>query len=138
MAEHVRSEYKRLLEVRLFHHYWLDEGIAVFYHDSFFDQKKKEKRLQSYDVRFFLAIEVDVFFFVVVSASRVSPCGSEVEIRLKGNLTSHGWAPKVVKRLTRTAMQIFRLSRHAAHGPNAAYRISDSQRKDETEMKWGM
>lgn len=56
MAEHVRRVNKRLFEVRLFHHYWLDEGIAVFDHDSFFDQKKKDSRLQSYDVRSFVAI----------------------------------------------------------------------------------
>lgn len=56
MAEHVRRVNKRLFEVRLFHHYWLDEGSAIFDHDSYFNQIKKESRLQSYDVRSFLAI----------------------------------------------------------------------------------
>ena len=56
MAERLRCLYKRLFEVRLLHHYWLDQGIAIFDHDPYFDQKKKETRLQTYDIRSFLAI----------------------------------------------------------------------------------
>src|SRR5262249_44808328 len=46
--------YKRLFEVRLLHHYWLDEGATVF--DLISSQPKKDNRLLSYDVRSFIAV----------------------------------------------------------------------------------
>lgn len=54
MTEHAASRFKRLLEVRLLHHYWLDEGATVF--DSITDQGKKDARLLAYDMRPFLAV----------------------------------------------------------------------------------
>jgi hypothetical protein len=54
MAETVRSRYKRLFEIRLLHHYWLDEGQTVF--DLISDQKKKDTRLLAYDRRPFLSL----------------------------------------------------------------------------------
>ena len=30
MAEHTTSAYRRLFEVRLLHHYWLDDGATIF------------------------------------------------------------------------------------------------------------
>ena len=52
MAERMSSRYKRLFEVRLLHHFWLDEGSTVF--DQIADQAKKDARLLAYDVRSFL------------------------------------------------------------------------------------
>ncbi|QDA61602.1 hypothetical protein [Hymenobacter jejuensis] len=54
MAERIRIGYQRLFEVRLLHHYWLDEGLTVF--DALLDAVQL-KRLLTYDVRSFLAIE---------------------------------------------------------------------------------
>jgi hypothetical protein len=54
MAERVVIGYKRLFEVRLLHHYWLDEGSTVF--DLITDQSVKDKRLLTYDVRKFLSV----------------------------------------------------------------------------------
>lgn len=54
MAEQVRIGYKRLFEVRLLHHYWLDEGATVF--DLIPDQAKKDGRLLTYDIRPILSI----------------------------------------------------------------------------------
>lgn len=54
MAEAVRSIYKRLLEIHLLHHYWLDEGATMF--DLIADPVKKDRRLLSYDRRPFLAL----------------------------------------------------------------------------------
>ncbi len=48
MAEQVRNEYQRLFEVRLLHHYWLDEGATLF--DKLADQKRMA-RLLNYDGR---------------------------------------------------------------------------------------
>lgn len=53
MAEQVKIGYKRLFEVRLLHHYWLDEGKVVF--DSLADDERG-KRLLTYDVRPFLSV----------------------------------------------------------------------------------
>lgn len=53
MAERITTGYRRLIEVRLLHHYWLDEGPTVF--DLIPDQPKRESRLLKYDVRPFLA-----------------------------------------------------------------------------------
>jgi hypothetical protein len=54
MVEPVKNIYKRLFEIRLLHHYWLDEGATVF--DLIPDQEKKDKRLLSYGGRAFLAV----------------------------------------------------------------------------------
>lgn len=55
MSERIINGYKRLFEIRLLHHYWLDEGATVF--DKMTDQTKKNSRLSSYDVRRFLAVK---------------------------------------------------------------------------------
>jgi len=49
MAERVSSLYRRLFEVRLLHHYWLDEGATNF--DQIPGAAEREARLLSYDVR---------------------------------------------------------------------------------------
>ncbi len=54
MAESIITGYKRLFEIRLLHHYWLDEGATVF--DLIADQTKKARRLLQYDMRPFLAV----------------------------------------------------------------------------------
>jgi hypothetical protein len=54
MTERIINGYKRLFEVRLLHHYWLDEGATVF--DLIPEQAKKDTRLLQYDVRSFLAV----------------------------------------------------------------------------------
>lgn len=51
MTERVRNGYKRLFEVRLLHHYWLDEGGTLF--DLLPDPAR---RLLTYDRRPFLAL----------------------------------------------------------------------------------
>ena len=53
MPERIISKYKRLFELRLLHHYWLDEGATLF--DSL-SETVKNKRLLNYDVRTFLNI----------------------------------------------------------------------------------
>jgi hypothetical protein len=51
MAERVTFPYQRLFEVRILHHYWLDDGNTVF------DATKKDKRLLlEYNVQSFLEI----------------------------------------------------------------------------------
>jgi hypothetical protein len=54
MTERIASRYRRLFEVRLLHHYWLDQGATVF--DRIADPATKEARLLSYDMRAFLAV----------------------------------------------------------------------------------
>jgi hypothetical protein len=54
MAERISTGYKRLFEIRLLHHYWLDEGQIVF--DLIPDQAKRDARLLKYDMRSFLAV----------------------------------------------------------------------------------
>ena len=54
MAERISNGYKPLFEVRLLHHYWLDEAATVF--DLLPDQVKKDARLQAYDRRSFLSV----------------------------------------------------------------------------------
>ena len=49
MAERATSLYTRLFEVRLLHHYWLDEGATVF--DQISPAAKRDARLLGYDVR---------------------------------------------------------------------------------------
>jgi hypothetical protein len=53
MAERIAIGYQRLFEVRLLHHYWLDEGATMF--DALPDETK-EKRLLKYDKRLFLSV----------------------------------------------------------------------------------
>jgi hypothetical protein len=54
MSERMTSRHKRLFEVRMLHHYWLDDGATVF--DPIADQAKKNPRLPAYDMRSFLAV----------------------------------------------------------------------------------
>ena len=53
--EFVRIGYTRLFEVRLLHHFWLDEGATVF--DAIADPEVKTRRLLTYDVRRLLLVE---------------------------------------------------------------------------------
>lgn len=53
MVEFLRIGYTRVLEVRVLHHFWLDEGPTVF--DRIADATKKTERLLRYDVRQLLA-----------------------------------------------------------------------------------
>jgi hypothetical protein len=53
MAERFETGYRRLIEVRLLHHFWLDEGDVV--HDLIPDQALKDRRLLEYDMRPFLS-----------------------------------------------------------------------------------
>ncbi|MCI5208046.1 MAG: hypothetical protein D3910_04480 [Candidatus Electrothrix sp. ATG2] len=54
MSEQISNRYTPLLEIRLFHHYWLDEGAASF--DSLSGDQQIE-RLRSYDCRRFFVVE---------------------------------------------------------------------------------
>lgn len=54
MPESSVNGYRRLLEIRLLHHYWLDEGSMVF--DLIVDQVQKASRLLQYDARPFFKI----------------------------------------------------------------------------------
>ncbi|MDF0651239.1 MAG: hypothetical protein P0121_07185 [Nitrospira sp.] len=54
MGERVIRGYQRLFEIRLLHHYWLDEGATLF--DLLSDQGTKDARLLTYDARPFLKI----------------------------------------------------------------------------------
>ena len=54
MAERITKGYKRLFEIHLLHHYWLDEGDKVF--DQIAPAGKKDKRLLAYDRRSFLTV----------------------------------------------------------------------------------
>lgn len=49
MAELVTNSIRRLFEVRLLHHYWLDEGATVF--DEIAEPAKQQVRLLGYDAR---------------------------------------------------------------------------------------
>jgi hypothetical protein len=53
MAERNTSVYRRLFEVRLLHHYWLDEGATIF--DQIANPEKRDSRLLAYDRRPFLS-----------------------------------------------------------------------------------
>lgn len=55
MAERIVNGYQRLFEVRILHHYWLDEGSTLF--DAIPDQFKKDRRLLTYDLRPFLQLQ---------------------------------------------------------------------------------
>jgi hypothetical protein len=54
-VEVVRIGYTRLFEVRLLHHYWLDDGATVF--DTIANQAIKTQRLLTYDTRRLLTVE---------------------------------------------------------------------------------
>lgn len=54
MAERTENTYRKLFEVRIFHHYWLDDGATLF--DRLSDEKK-ERNLLAYDVERFLSIK---------------------------------------------------------------------------------
>lgn len=53
MAEQITNKYVRLLEIRILHHYWLDEGATVF---DTLDAAAKTKRLLNYDLGSFMTI----------------------------------------------------------------------------------
>lgn len=55
MAERMARRYRKLFEVRILHHYWLDRGASVF--DRITDQALKARLLQAYDVRRLLGIQ---------------------------------------------------------------------------------
>ncbi len=50
----MRIRYRRLFEVRMLHHYWLDEGSTVF--DAITDDDVRTRRLLTYDVRRILEV----------------------------------------------------------------------------------
>ena len=54
MAERTGSGYKRLFEIQLFHHYWLDDGATLY--DLIADQRIRNNHLRTYDVRTLLSI----------------------------------------------------------------------------------
>src|SRR5512141_1344310 len=54
MTERMITAYTRLFEIRLLHHYWLDDGETTF--DRIANQAKKNTRLLKYDVRSFLTL----------------------------------------------------------------------------------
>ncbi|GAB3027965.1 hypothetical protein [Spirosoma pulveris] len=53
MAEGTTSRYKRLFELRILHHYWLDNGSTLF---DALDDVVKNRRLLTYDVRQFMSL----------------------------------------------------------------------------------
>lgn len=55
MPDTIRTTYARLFEVRLLHHYWLDDAKTVF--DSASTEPAMERRLTSYDVRRILTVQ---------------------------------------------------------------------------------
>lgn len=55
MGETVTTSYRRLFQIRLLHHYWLDQGATLF--DLISPQKKRDERLLAYDVRPVLSLE---------------------------------------------------------------------------------
>ncbi len=54
MGELIKNGYKRLFEIRIFHHYWLDDKATVF--DLTTTQEQWDRRLLSYDMRRFLSV----------------------------------------------------------------------------------
>lgn len=57
MAERIVNGYARLFEIRLLHHFWLDEGATVF---DLMPQARRDQRLLSYDMRSFFSIRPTV------------------------------------------------------------------------------
>ena len=58
MAERTTSPYRRLFEVRLLHHYWLDDGATMF--DQIASAARRDARLLGYDARPMLDIRPTV------------------------------------------------------------------------------
>jgi hypothetical protein len=58
MAERIGGSYRPLLEVRLLHHYWLDDWLdeEALVFDDIADPAKREARLRSYDIRPLLSV----------------------------------------------------------------------------------
>jgi len=54
MAERIVNGYRRLFEVQLLHHYWLDDASVLF---DTLPESRKTKLLLAYDSRFFLEIK---------------------------------------------------------------------------------
>lgn len=54
MPETIPNAYRRLLETRLLHHYWLDDATTPF--DQIADAGQRATRLANYDARPFLAV----------------------------------------------------------------------------------
>jgi hypothetical protein len=54
VVERTRTGYRRLLEIRVLHHYWLDDGATTF--DDIADAQLRARRLLRYDARQFLGI----------------------------------------------------------------------------------
>jgi len=54
MTERITNGFTRIFEIRLLHHYWLDEGSTVF--DLMPTQKQRDARLLSYDMRSFFSL----------------------------------------------------------------------------------
>jgi len=58
MSERMANGYQCLFEVRLLHHYWLDEGGTVF--DTIGNQDKMNSRLLNYDKRSFIGVRPSI------------------------------------------------------------------------------
>ncbi|MRR57855.1 MAG: hypothetical protein EG824_06545 [Deltaproteobacteria bacterium] len=54
MAEVITQGFLRLFEIRLLHHYWLDDGATMF--DLLPKQDERDRRLLTYDARGFLTV----------------------------------------------------------------------------------
>lgn len=68
MSESASTKTRRLFEVRLLHHYWLDDGLVVF--DRMTDPAKQSNRLLAYDMRHFLGIAPTASTTAALSAFR--------------------------------------------------------------------
>lgn len=68
MRERLTRGYKCLFEVRLLHHYWLDEGGTVF--DKLGTQAAKDARLLTYDRRSFLGVRPTLIMEKVLAANK--------------------------------------------------------------------
>jgi hypothetical protein len=75
VTEVVRVGYSRLFEVRLLHHFWLDEGATPF--DAITDEAAKTQRLLTYDVRRVLTVQPS-------RATQVSIAGLRGVFRMSG------------------------------------------------------
>lgn len=54
MTERIINGFRLLFEIRLLHHFWLDEGAVMF--DLIPEKDKRDKRLLSYDIRSLLTV----------------------------------------------------------------------------------
>src|SRR5882762_426494 len=68
MSERVTNGYLRLFEVRILHHYWLDDGATVF--DKIASQAARDSRLLAYDHRPFLAVRPSLLTEKLLAAYR--------------------------------------------------------------------